>query len=68
MRQSFDVLPITLDTAVCYAALRSQLKSAGRPIAANDGWIAALALQHRLPVLSRDKHFDAVPNVRRTAW
>jgi predicted nucleic acid-binding protein len=31
---------------------------AGRPIPANDGWIAALALQHRLSVLSRDEHFD----------
>jgi len=44
------------------------LKKLGRPIPANDAWIAALALQHRLPVMSRDEHFDAVPGLRREAW
>jgi predicted nucleic acid-binding protein len=44
------------------------LKQAGRPIPANDAWIAALALQHGLPILSRDEHFDVVPDVERTAW
>jgi predicted nucleic acid-binding protein len=64
----FDILAITEDTAVAYAALRVALKRAGRPIPANDAWIAALALQHRLPVLSRDEHFDVVPSLRRAAW
>ena len=31
-------------------------------------WIAALALQHRLPVLSRDEHFDDIPGIRREDW
>jgi hypothetical protein len=39
-----------------------------RPIPANDAWISALARQHRLPVLSRDQHFDAVPGVERKGW
>ena len=64
----FDVLALTDDTAVAYAALRVALKRSGRPIPANDAWIAALALQHRLPVLSRDKHFDVVPNLDRRSW
>jgi tRNA(fMet)-specific endonuclease VapC len=64
----FDVLAITAETAVAYAGLRVALKQAGRPIPANDAWIAALALQHRLPVLSRDEHFDAVPDLERVAW
>ena len=64
----FDVLAVTDDTSVAYAALRVVLKRSGRPIPANDAWIAALALQHGLPVLSRDRHFDAVPNLTRTAW
>ncbi len=38
------------------------------PIPANDAWIAALALQHRMPVLSRDEHFDAVPGLYRESW
>jgi predicted nucleic acid-binding protein len=64
----FDVLPVTDESAMFYAALRVALKQSGTPIPANDAWIAALALQHRLPVLSRDKHFDAVPQLKREAW
>lgn len=64
----FDILSVTDETAVAYAALRVTLERSGRPIPANDAWIAALALQHRLPVLSRDKHFDVVPGLNRKSW
>lgn len=64
----FDVLSVIEETTVAYAALRATLKRLGRPIPANDAWIAALALQHRLPILSRDEHFDAVPGLERKAW
>jgi predicted nucleic acid-binding protein len=64
----FDILSVTDETAVAYAALRVALRRSGRPIPANDAWIAALALQHRLPVLSRDEHFDAVPGLDRKSW
>jgi len=64
----FDILAITEQTTISYAALRVGLKRSGRPIPANDAWIAALALQHRLPILSRDAHFDAVAGVRRSSW
>ena len=64
----FDILTVTEETAVAYAALRLVLKRLGRPIPANDAWIAALALQHRLSVLSRDEHFDAVPGLEREGW
>src|SRR6266403_210616 len=50
----FDVLSVTADTTVAYASLRVELRKAGRPIPANDAWIAALAMEHGLPVLSRD--------------
>ena len=64
----FEILSVTEETAVAYAALRVTLRLSGRPIPANDAWIAALALQHRLPVLSRDKHFDVVPDLDRASW
>ena len=64
----FDVLPVTDETAVVYAGLRVGLPRAGRPIPANDAWIAALALQHRLAVLSRGQHFDSVPGLERKSW
>jgi len=64
----FVILPVTDETATVYADLRMELKRRGRPIPANDAWIAALALQHRLMVLSRDTHFDSVPDLIRESW
>jgi len=64
----FDILDVTDDTAVAYASLRTALRRSGRPIPTNDAWIAALALQHRLPLLSRDEHFDVVHGLERTTW
>jgi len=55
-------------TADEYAEIRSELKRAGRPIPGNDLWIAALARQHALPLLSRDRHFDLVPGLKRVGW
>jgi tRNA(fMet)-specific endonuclease VapC len=64
----FELLGIAAETTLPYAELRAALKRLGQPIPANDAWIAALAMQHHLPILSRDRHFDAVPNVRRVGW
>jgi tRNA(fMet)-specific endonuclease VapC len=63
-----QVLPIDEETARHYATVRERLRAAGRPIPSNDAWIAALALQHQVPVLSRDQHFDVVVGVRRVSW
>ena len=62
------VLRIDEATASEYATIRGELKRAGQPIPANDAWIAALARQHALPVISRDEHFDFVPNIERLGW
>ena len=62
------VLLIETETAEEYAAVRSDLQRVGHPIPANDAWIAALARQHGLPVLSRDAHFDFVPDLQRVEW
>lgn len=51
-----------------HARIPAALRHGGTTIPANDTWIAALALQHGLPVLSRDTHFDAVPKIRRQRW
>ena len=64
----FDILSVTEATTTAYARLRIALKREGHPIPANDAWIAALALQHRLPVLSRDRHFDVVAGLERIGW
>ena len=50
------------------AAIRLELKRSGSPIPANDVWVAALARQHALAVLSNDSHFDVVDGVRRITF
>jgi tRNA(fMet)-specific endonuclease VapC len=56
------------ETTVSYAAVRKELREAGTPIPSNDIWIAALCLQHKYPILSRDRHFDLVEGLKRLAW
>jgi tRNA(fMet)-specific endonuclease VapC len=53
------------ETADVYAQLFAQLRRAGTPIPANDIWIASLSVQHHLTLLTRDRHFDKVPQVLR---
>lgn len=65
---SVRVLPITETTAGYYAAVRHSLKHQRRCIPPNDSWIAALALEHRMPVLTRDAHFEQIPEVARVGW
>jgi tRNA(fMet)-specific endonuclease VapC len=62
------ILEIGVETARHYAAIRMELKLAGKPIPANDVWIAALSRQHAMPVISRDSHFDFVGGLRRRTW
>ena len=50
------------------AGIRLELKRRGSPIPANDIWIAALARQHALAVLSNDRHFGAIFGVRRIGF
>jgi len=65
---SCRVLAVDEGTAGHYAGIRAELKRSGRPIPGNDLWIAALARQHALPLLSRDRHFDFVPGLQRVGW
>jgi tRNA(fMet)-specific endonuclease VapC len=62
------VLDIDEKTTHSYAAIALEMKKKGKPIPANDLWIAALCRQHSLPLLSRDRRFDFVSGLRRLDW
>jgi tRNA(fMet)-specific endonuclease VapC len=66
--RAFRILEIDERTTISYSAVRVELKKAGTPIPANDVWIAALCRQYALPLISRDRHFDAVSGITRIAW
>ncbi len=54
------VLPCDDATAKSYAEVKFGLRKKGRPIPENDVWIAAIARQHGLALLTRDGHFHEV--------
>lgn len=72
LREHFDndeaVLSVTRHTAAHFADVRTELRDIGKPIPQNDLWIAALAREHNMPIVSRDAHFDVVPGIKRLGW
>ncbi len=57
-----------LVTSEHYGRVREALHRQGMPIPENDIWIAASALQHGLPLATRDAHFDRVPGLTVEQW
>ncbi|HEX9743585.1 MAG TPA: type II toxin-antitoxin system VapC family toxin [Nitrospiraceae bacterium] len=58
-----SVLIVDEETADRYATIRVALKKAGTPVAVNDIWIAASAMQYGLPILTSDRDFQKLPQV-----
>ena len=65
---AFEVLEVGQETARHYANVRAELKSAGRPIPSNDVWIAAVAREYALPIVTQDTHFRSVPSLHLLPW
>ncbi len=57
------VLPCDSETVIHYANIRLALRRTGKPIPENDIWIAAIARQHGLTLLSRDSHFNQIADL-----
>ncbi len=51
------------ETTHYYAKIYAQLRKAGTPIPANDLWIAALSMQHGIPLYTFDAHFRKVESI-----
>jgi len=62
-KPTVEVLLPGRETAEHYARLFIQLKRAGTPVPDNDLWIAALALEHGLVLITRDRHFENIPQL-----
>lgn len=65
---TFRLLFLDSKTARMYGEIHSALRRKGRPIPRNDIWIAALAIQHDLPLLTRDRHFENVDGLQIKNW
>lgn len=55
-------------TAHIYGRIKTDLARKGRPIPQNDIWIAAVALEHNLPLATRDPHFAQVSGLTVLQW
>ena len=54
------IYDIDSETSEFYAKIYNELRVAGNPIPTNDMWVAALALQHGIKLLTNDRHFTKV--------
>lgn len=54
------ILKLSEKTTEHYAAIYSQLRQIGKPLGTNDLWIAALCLEHELPLLTLDADFEQI--------
>jgi tRNA(fMet)-specific endonuclease VapC len=62
------VLPCELMTAAFFGRIKAELATNGTKVPDNDIWIASLALQHDLPLVTRDAHFTNIVSLRLVKW
>ena len=62
------VLSCDLETAKVYGQIKNGLQIKGRPIPENDIWIASVAIQYGLTLVSRDAHFKEVDHLELKEW
>lgn len=62
------LLGCDVKTASKYGEVKHLLRLKGRPLPENDIWIAALALQYNLILVTRDAHFQEVEHLKTVTW
>jgi tRNA(fMet)-specific endonuclease VapC len=60
--------PLDAETARLYGAVYLELRGKGRVLSQVDMMLAALARQHKLTVLTTDRDFEALPDLRVENW
>jgi tRNA(fMet)-specific endonuclease VapC len=68
LAKTWSVLPPTEETARIYGRLRAREAAWLTPSKLNDLWIAALCLQHDLPLVTNDGGFDAISGLTVIHW
>ena len=68
LARTWRLIAPTMDTARIYGRLRAREATLLSPAKINDLWIAALCLQHNLPLLTNDGGFDRIPGLNVVHW
>lgn len=64
----YQVLSIDEETTIMYGNIKAFLRKKGKPIPENDIWIAAIAMQFNLSLVTLDKHFTEIEGILLEAW
>jgi predicted nucleic acid-binding protein len=62
--ESLRLFPIDRLVAEAWAQLMQRLRASGRELGFNESWIAATAIAHGIPLVSRDSGYDDVPGLQ----
>ncbi len=68
LTQRFPLFSSGLETAQWFGIIKDRLRRKGTLIPDNDIWIAAIAMQHDLILVTRDAHFDEVESLQTERW
>ncbi len=68
IRTSLSIYQIEETDALTAAELQISLRRRGRQLGIVDALIAAIALRYDLTLLTTDRDFDAVPDLKRENW
>ena len=68
LADNYTVLNADRETANIYGIIKASLKKKGRPIPENDIWIATIAQQYQLILITRDKHFNEINSLEIENW
>jgi len=63
-----SVVTCDTETSRLYGKIKDVLRLKGRPIPENDIWIAAIAKQYAMTLVSRDDHFKEIDNLVTLSW
>lgn len=63
-----QVLEPNRQTAILYGQIRGLCKRNGQTIPSNDIWIAAMAIENDMYLLTRDSHFEVIQELRLRNW
>ncbi|MBN2372317.1 type II toxin-antitoxin system VapC family toxin [bacterium] len=62
------VLGCDTETARHYGKIKNAFRLKGHPIPENDIWIAAIAFQYDLTLVTRDMHFNEIESLKTMVW
>jgi tRNA(fMet)-specific endonuclease VapC len=62
------ILTCDKETARWFGRIEYRSRAKGKAIPQNDIWIAAIAIQHQLTVLTRDAHFREIDGLLAANW